>query len=312
MPAETLYLLSYGSGGKEGVRELAEAECHTLTGASKAAERVFIGSRASIAHSAYVKSACHVLAQGGSIDECCSQLREQQVAFDSFQVTVAKVPASVNVHSVQAASAIGECVRGRADLCTPETHLLVVATPERVWVGEVVERGEQRCRRFARKPCGSVRGLPADVARAALNLVAQPGNTLLDPCCGAGTALIEAFDLGLRPTGLDLNPKLVEAANRNLAHFGMPPVVEIGDARECTAHFDAVIADLPYGHLGDHADAATHDAIAQHVVTLAPRAVIITNRRMDFLTQSIDSRPFKVLRTPVTRTLTRFFHVIAQ
>jgi len=272
---------------------------------------VFVGPRASIAHSAYVKSACRVLAQGEDFEECRSQLGAQRLAFDSFRVTVAKVPASVKLHSTNGAAAIGQCVKGRAELRTPRTQLLVVATPARVWVGEVVEQGEQRYRRFARKPCGSVRGLPAGVARAALNLVARRGDTVLDPCCGAGTALVEALDLELRPTGLDLNPKLVEVANQNLAHFGMPSAARSGDARTCSGRFDAVIADLPYGHLGDHADADTHDEIAQHVVTLASRAVIISNRPIDSLTPRVGNASLTVLRTPVSRALTRFFHVVA-
>ncbi len=35
--------------------------------------------------------------------------------------------------------------------------------------------------------------LPPELAAVAVNLVAKPGQTLLDPCCGSGTILFEAY-----------------------------------------------------------------------------------------------------------------------
>lgn len=44
-----------------------------------------------------------------------------------------------------------------------------------------------------------------------------PGGTVLDPCCGSGTALVAAAQLGRAWVGGDLNPDAVEIARKRLA-----------------------------------------------------------------------------------------------
>ncbi|MBF6329591.1 methyltransferase domain-containing protein [Nocardia transvalensis] len=63
----------------------------------------------------------------------------------------------------------------------------------------------------------------------------RPGNQVLDPCCGAGTLLIEASLL--QPTasytGFDLNPTAIQAAQRNITTMSacLPPA-QADSARE--------------------------------------------------------------------------------
>jgi DNA modification methylase len=40
----------------------------------------------------------------------------------------------------------------------------------------------------------------------------QPGDWVLDPCCGAGTTLAMAMDLGRRAVGMDVDVTAVETA----------------------------------------------------------------------------------------------------
>ena len=49
-------------------------------------------------------------------------------------------------------------------------------------------------------------------ARALLELVCEPGRTVLDPFCGGGTVLVEARYLGARAMGVDINPLAVAIA----------------------------------------------------------------------------------------------------
>lgn len=74
--------------------------------------------------------------------------------------------------------------------------------------------------------------LKPTVAAAMLELLdLQPGETLLDPCCGAGTILVEAALRGARVRGGDLDPGAVAAAATNAAHAGVRLHVEQWDAR---------------------------------------------------------------------------------
>jgi tRNA (guanine10-N2)-dimethyltransferase len=90
--------------------------------------------------------------------------------------------------------------------------------------------------------------LPPKLARLFVNLArAKKGDTLLDPFCGAGSILIEAGEIGLKPIGRDLDRKMVWGCRRNLEFYKMKPDVEIEDATKITEkNLDAIVTDPPY------------------------------------------------------------------
>ena len=72
-------------------------------------------------------------------------------------------------------------------------------------------------------------------------------NRLVDPCCGPGTILLEAAQMGIEAVGYDINPKMVKATQANAAHYGLGARAYDGDARRNGKQFGAIVADLPYG-----------------------------------------------------------------
>lgn len=80
-------------------------------------------------------------------------------------------------------------------------------------------------------------------------MVAQAGpaaGTLLDPCCGSGTVLAEAHEVGWRTEGIDIDGDAVEAARRNVP----AAMVRLGDARalDLPDHAAAAcVSNLPFG-----------------------------------------------------------------
>ncbi|TNY34725.1 methyltransferase domain-containing protein [Thermomonospora catenispora] len=78
----------------------------------------------------------------------------------------------------------------------------------------------------------------------------RPGHTVLDPCCGAGTLLIEAahHQPQARLHGLDLSPDAVAAARANAA--GLPIAVTHGDAARLpfpAGGVDRILCNPPWG-----------------------------------------------------------------
>ncbi|MGW0231002.1 methyltransferase domain-containing protein [Actinopolymorpha singaporensis] len=70
--------------------------------------------------------------------------------------------------------------------------------------------------------------------------------TLLDPCCGSGTILAEAKEVGWEVEGRDIDAGAVSASRRNAD----TPHVQDGDARDLDlpdASVDAVVSNLPFG-----------------------------------------------------------------
>lgn len=87
---------------------------------------------------------------------------------------------------------------------------------------------------------------------AALVLLAQtpPNATLLDPCCGSGTILIEAALQGAAVCGGDLNAEAVEAARANAAAAGVRADIQRWDATTlpiADGVMERVITNLPWG-----------------------------------------------------------------
>jgi tRNA G10 N-methylase Trm11 len=107
-----------------------------------------------------------------------------------------------------------------------------------------------------------------------VNLVARPGDTIVDPCCGSGTIPIEAASMGITAVGFDANKKMTSHARENLLHFGLPPLIAAGDARHIGGRYDAVVTDLPYGWTS-RPDAGLYAEALANLRRLAPRLSVV-------------------------------------
>ena len=104
-----------------------------------------------------------------------------------------------------------------------------------VWVPDSVAMKQRGTRRPAPHPDIA---LSPRLARTLVNLAGlRPGQTVLDPFCGAGTILVEAFTKSLRCLGVDSRASRVQEARENLRwsigevpHRGYD--IRKGDARD--------------------------------------------------------------------------------
>lgn len=89
------------------------------------------------------------------------------------------------------------------------------------------------------------------VAAALLALAdVSPGMLILDPCCGAGTILIEAGSHGVKAWGGDIQPQALAAARLNAINAGATVRLDQWDARALPItdrSVDRVISNLPWG-----------------------------------------------------------------
>ncbi len=84
------------------------------------------------------------------------------------------------------------------------------------------------------------------LAAAMVHLAGKVAATLIDPCCGSGTILSEAYAVGWNAVGGDIDSAAVAASRRNL---GADPLW-IGDAASIPvtdSAADAVVMNLPFG-----------------------------------------------------------------
>lgn len=91
---------------------------------------------------------------------------------------------------------------------------------------------------------------PSVAAALVLLACTTPGSSVLDPCCGSGTILIEAALQGNLACGGDLNPCAVAAAQANVATAGVDTPIALWDATALpisSTTIDCVITNLPWG-----------------------------------------------------------------
>jgi len=97
------------------------------------------------------------------------------------------------------------------------------------------------------------------IVRAIGNMLGlQPGDTILDPFCGSGTAILEAIHNGWNAVGIDANPLAVQIARAKVAAMHVSPyelsdltqrVVERLDERFAGVAFDKAFVLRSYGRL---------------------------------------------------------------
>jgi SAM-dependent methyltransferase len=133
----------------------------------------------------------------------------------------------------------------------------------------------------------------------------QPGQTVLDPFCGAGTLLVLAGEMAApgRLLGADLQRRWLGIAAENLDIRKVPGALLRADATRipvATGAVDRVVANLPFGkRVGTHrVNTDLYPAALREIARVLPgsgRAVLLTD----------DKRLFRetVQRTPLLRVI---------
>ena len=208
-----------------------------------------------------------------------------------------KRPRNLEVNSLKIAYMVGGVIRGRPHLDEPRVIFLTVVTDETVWFGKLLSESDSRWVAHSKRPHVTSSSLPTRLARAIVNLIASPGDRLLDPCCGTGTIVLEAAQMGIDAVGYDINVRMVGATQKNLNHYSLRADVQLGDARQIGGRFDAVATDLPYG-IGLTEDTAGEREILKRVRQLAPRVAFAHTRDLSSDLVNVGYRVEKVVPAP--------------
>ncbi|MBU0553648.1 hypothetical protein KKF91_03405 [Myxococcota bacterium] len=160
---------------------------------------------------------------------------------------------AIKTHSIEATRALADALAAWPDLNNPAVRFALIETPDHFYFARIQFRlPRPDPSPFIERPWGYSAALSNELALTAVQLVASPGETLVDPTCGSGTILYEALKLGVKAWGYDIHWRWASGTRANLAHFGLTPPegaqwATVADAREVEFEADAVAANLPYG-----------------------------------------------------------------
>jgi tRNA G10 N-methylase Trm11 len=257
-------------------REMARAELWALTDGAEAVGRAVVVPRpVAVERAAYVTVCAELLASAPSAEAVAEAIAPLGLSFERFRITLVTLPPRPPVAKRRAIVDVAQHIDGTVDLTTPLTELLLVGSQSEWYLGRVVSRSLKSFRAHEHKPHMFSSSLPARLARAMVNLVASPGDTVVDPCCGSGSILLEAWAIGARAVGADLNPKLAGMTQANLRHFGRPEWVCVAEGAEFAARGDAVVTDLPYGRQSPRMQ-GLYERLLANFPSIAPRLAVVT------------------------------------
>lgn len=233
-----------------------------------------------VARSAYVTECCRLLARGRTLEDLLRESENLGLRMERFRIRARNEsgldwPGSQNVEH-----AIADTISGSPDLSRPAIELVAWGLPEGWLLGERVSHISRGWVGHEQRPFQYSCALPPRIARALVNLVAAPGERLIDPCCGSGTVLVEAAHMGVEPFGWEISRNVAEQAVANVCHQGQDAWMIVGDGRDARGSWDGAVLDLPYGIAGERVDEVWQGLVA-HALHVARLVAIVTVGELD-------------------------------
>ena len=178
----------------------------------------------------------------------------EEINIDDLNFAIRQIGGE-KLESEKTAILIGEKISTKNDtnLDTPQVTVLFYQNKEffiSLKYAEI-DTGYKRClnHHISNRPYFSPIGIHPRIARAMINLSnCANDKTIIDPFCGTGGILIEAADMGLKVTGIDLKEKMIEFSKGNLKHYGFKGNLINSDFKEITnVELGSIVCDPPYG-----------------------------------------------------------------
>ncbi len=289
--------------------ELAAAEFHAFTGCEPEGRIGFAPYAVDISRAALISTCIEIRAQGASLDELCTNMRLNGLAWDGFRIEPFCPSIGLKLGSVAPVIAVANAITGRPNLSAPRVTIGLIAMPGYWAAGPVVKTYSPDWTAHENRPNFFSASLPTRFSRAMVNIVASPGDSLIDPCCGVGVALIEALATGVNAVGCDINPRMCGLAAENLIALGFPQRVFACDARQLAGHWDAAVIDLPYGR-NTRLTEGLYGQILQRLRLIATRIAVIAARELDdALSNDLGLRVVRHVHVK-KNAMTRHLHIV--
>ncbi|MGV8162750.1 MAG: DNA methyltransferase [Candidatus Nanoarchaeia archaeon] len=214
------------------------------------------------------------------ISQIAKMLKDKELSETSFKVSTRNLLSSFGAfdsnHAIKnLATQLTSFGFEKAEMTSPDLEFVVINADHpvvglKLW--ENFEPFEER--RAHLRPVLHPTATNPRLARAMINL-AGARQEILDPFCGAGGTMLEACEIGLSATGIDIDPLMIKRAELNLKNLPKIKLHE-GDALTWNKRAECVITDLPYGK-SSKLDGEITELLLKfldHYVTLTDKSVV--------------------------------------
>ena len=179
------------------------------------------------------------------------KIKEDNLSYDDFKVSYVKSEQGDVQYEdrLEATRKIGFVVNGYPDMHKPRNPLAVTKI-NGLWIFGEYERNDFKWQKHNDKPYSYSNALGLRMARALVNIAMKDNEegTLIDPCCGVGTVVIEALDLGIKVKGCEISKQIAYNARENVEFLGyLRDTIVCYDMHKIKDKYDSAIIDIPYG-----------------------------------------------------------------
>lgn len=280
-----LYVINYA----EGEESLCQLEMKVLFNQPLGDKWLWSDIAVDPSRSVFIKERLTVYYQANSFEDLYESVKNQPLSFETFKILFLRFKNQELPYKerLERLYGIGSLIGGEADMYNPK-QLLGLTELNGQWLFGTLEQNCNEWVSHENKPHSYSFSLSVRVSRAVANIAVGHDVTkrIIDPCCGAGTVVLEVLTVGGQIIGNELNPKVAWKAEENLKYYGYENVIQIGDIQDIQEHYDVAILDLPYGHFNPIAPEIQR-MIIENARRIADCLVIVTQINMDDILRSV-------------------------
>lgn len=270
-------------------RELCDMEMKSIFGNVPIKKYLFSNKDFNPSRSPFIKFQVKIRYESNTLQEIVAKIREQGVSYNDFKVNYMKSEDNDISYEerLKAVKEIGFVINGFPDIHNPKVNLAITKVNDKWIFGELI-KNDFKWQQHNDKPFSYSNALSLRMARALVNIAAGDNKKLsiVDPCCGIGTVVLEALDLGFDVKGWEISKSIACNARNNIEHFGYKrDIITSGDMNDIDEVFDVAILDIPYG-LYSPITLKEQIDIINSSRKIARKLVIITFEDMDNLITS--------------------------
>ncbi|MCA1074919.1 RNA methyltransferase [Clostridium bowmanii] len=243
--------------------------------------------------SPYIKKCISIMYTGDTMKQIVDQIVMDKLTSADYKVAYINADDEImGFHEGRSIEfEIGFNILGEAEMKNPKITFGITKIDNK-WVFGEIESNTSDWLFHNKKPFSYSNALKVNVCRALVNIAVgnNLGLSVVDPCCGIGTVLIEAISMGININGYEINPFIGKNAKTNLRYFGYEDIITIGDMHDIKNKYNVAIVDLPYG-IFTQITTDEQLAIMDSARRIADKMVIIT---FDDMEQQITSVGFNI------------------
>lgn len=241
-----LYLFNYPPEEKE----LCQLEFKYLFHDLYQRKEYLTSTNIDIDTSIFIKAKVDIYCMSTCFQDILDYIKKEKLYFTDFKVIYLKnsITHMDYQETLKYCKQIAYDIDGSVTMKHPK-HTLAITKLENLWIFGYYHHGKPTWKKHDDKPFTFSNSISVRLARTLINIAGQNNKktTIVDPCCGMGTVVLEGLLLGYSMKGFDISREISWSARKNLMYYhydGM--LIQRKSIQELKEHFDVAIIDIPY------------------------------------------------------------------